>query len=100
MDAVTVSALTTVAGLALVTGIIVAVIRKAGNLSGEAMDRWGALISITVGIVLALVGSFAFDLIGRLDLLQAVLNGLFGGLAASGGFDVLNGGRKALADRT
>lgn len=95
MEAVTVQALTTVAGLAIVTGVIVAVLRKALNLSGEAMDRWGALLSILVGIVLAILATFVLSLTAGTDLLQAALNGLFGGLAASGGFDVINGATKA-----
>jgi sugar phosphate permease len=98
MEAVTVDALTTVAGLALVTGIIVYIIRKTANLSGAQMDRFGAAISMGVGIVLAILATLALGLVDGVNLMQAVLNGLFAGLAASGGFDVINGGRKAAQD--
>lgn len=95
MEAVTVQALTTVAGLAIVTAILVGVVRKAAKLSGEAMDQWGAVLSMGIAVVLAIVASLTLGIAGGTDLFQAILNGIFGGLAASGGFDVLNGARKA-----
>lgn len=96
MEAVQVQALTTVAGLASVTVIIVFIVRRALNLTGELMDRFGALIAVVVAVVLALVADVALNLTAGTDLLQAALNGLFAGLAASGGFDVLNGVSKAV----
>lgn len=100
MGQITVEMLTTVAGLALVTGMIVFVIRKAAALSGAAMDRFGALLSVAVAIVLAIVAGVVTGSTAGIDVVQGVLNGLVAGLAASGGYDVLSGGRKALIDRS
>lgn len=99
MDPVTVDALTTVAGLTIVTGIIVALIRRPLNLSGEFMDRFGAVLSVIVAIVLAIVASLVLNLIDGQNIVQDALNGLFAGLAASGGYDAINGGIKAAQDR-
>lgn len=95
MEAVTVQALTTVAGLAIVVAILVGVVRKAAKLSGETMDQWGAVLSMGIGVVLAIAAALTLHVEGGPDLFQAILNGIFGGLAASGGFDVVNGARKA-----
>lgn len=95
MESVTVDALTTVAGLAIVTAVVVFALRKALNLSGELMDRFGAVMAMLIAIVLAIVASLVLGLTAGIDLLQAVLNGLFAGLAASGGYDVVNGTVKA-----
>lgn len=95
LEAITIQALTTVAGLAIFVGIVVAALRKALAISGEAMDRWGALLAIFVGVITAILAGFTLGLVGRADIAQDVLNGIFGGLIASGGFDVINGARKA-----
>ena len=100
MENITVQMLTTVAGLALVTGMIVFVIRKAAALSADVMDSFGALLSILIAIVLAIVAGVVLGSSSGIDIVQGVLNGLVAGLAASGGYDVLNGGAKAVADRT
>lgn len=99
MQAVTVEALTTVAGLAIVTGVVLFALRKALNLTAELMDRFGALLSMLIAIVFAVIASLALGLVAGTDLLQAVLNGIFAGLAASGGFDVINGAHKAATDQ-
>ena len=96
MEAITVQALTTVAGLAIVVGMIVFILRKALNLTSSAMNRYGALISVAVAIVLAIAAGFALNLVSGSDLLQGMLNGLAAGLLASGGYDVVNGANKAV----
>lgn len=95
MEAITVDALLTTAGLSTVTVILVMVLRQVLDLSGQAMDRFGAAIAIGVATVLSLLATLVFGLVSGTDLFQAVLNGIFGGLAAAGGYDVLNGARKA-----
>ncbi len=95
MEAITVQALTTVAGLALVTGLVIPVIRKVLNLSGEMMDRFGALLAILTAVVLAVVAGVVLNLVSGADIVQDILNGLVAGLAAAGGYDVVNGAAKA-----
>lgn len=91
MEAVTVQALTTVAGLALVTGMVVFIIRSTLALTDDIMKRVGALISVGVAVLLAIVADLVLHLTTGNDLLQAALNGLVAGLAASGGYDVVRG---------
>lgn len=95
MDTITVQALTTITGLALVTGLIVPVIRKVLALSGEVMDRFGAVLSIGVAVVLALLAGIVLGATDGVNLFQDALNGLVAGLAAAGGYDVVNGAAKA-----
>jgi hypothetical protein len=98
MEAVTVQALTTIGGLALVTAMVVFIVRKAGNLSGQFMDRFGALMAVAIAVALALVAGVVLHFTAGTDLVQAALNGLVAGLAASGGYDVVNGTAKATSD--
>lgn len=98
MEAVTVSALTTIAGLALITGLVLGVVSRALDWSGQTMDRFGALISILIAVVFAILATLALGIFSGVDLLQAVLNGIVAGLTASGGYDLLNGANKARTD--
>lgn len=95
METVTVDALTTVAGLAVVTGVVLFAIRKALALSADMMDRFGALFAMLIAILFAVLASLVLGLTAGTDLLQAVLNGVFAGLTASGGYDLINGATKA-----
>lgn len=100
LQPITIEALTTVAGLALVAGLVVALIQRPLNLSGAFMDRFGAVLSVVVACVLAIVADMALNVLSGSGIVQDLLNGLVAGLAASGGYDALNGAGKALAARS
>lgn len=95
LDAPTVQALTTVAGLALVTGLVVILIRNAWRPTPEQSDRFLPVVSVGVGVALAIIASLVLGLTQSVDLFQAVINGLVAGLGASGGYDLINGLGKA-----
>jgi hypothetical protein len=81
MQEPTIGLLASAAGLAGVVWLIMQVIRPL--VAPPAFDRWGAVIAMAVGIVLALLYAFvaatpAHPADGQ-ALLQAVLVGLFGG---------------------
>lgn len=82
--------LVTVGGNAAVTVALVAVIRKALDMSPAAVDRFGPLLAILVGIVVAEFGALALGQSGR-DLAAAVLTGLVSGLSSQGLYNTLSG---------
>ena len=85
MDAPALSSLTTVAGISLVVTAIEAFLLPALNLSTEASNRFGPLLAVILGIIVALVATFTIVTgVGREDVVSAILNGIFGGLAAIG----------------
>lgn len=70
--------LASAAGLAGVVWLIMQVLRTA--IPAPVFDRWGAVLAVVVGVVLALLYAVvtSTDLTGSV-LLQALLVGLFGG---------------------
>lgn len=88
-DAPTVSSLVTLAGATAATLVIVEVLKRALALTAEQKSRYLPLISVVVGILIALLGTYALGLTARVDLVQALITGLFAGVAASGTFDLV-----------
>jgi multisubunit Na+/H+ antiporter MnhB subunit len=85
VEAITTDQLLTVGGITAVTFLVVAVIFRAAAFSDAFKDRFGALIAAAVGILFAVLASIVLvqPTTGN-TLLQAVLTGLVGGLAAVG----------------
>jgi len=86
----TLSLVTTVAGAAMVTAIIVEVIvRAAGN--SFSVDRFGPLLAILVGIAVTVFATATLGIGTSLTYGQAVLTGLIAGASAMGIHDVGSG---------
>jgi uncharacterized membrane protein len=86
----TVADILTLGGITATTALIVFVIMNTANLTTEAANRFGPLIAVATGLVVSL--GFTFLLIPepqRPDLAQAILNGLFGGLASIGTYQLI-----------
>jgi hypothetical protein len=78
MEEPSIGMLASAAGLAGVVWLIMQVLRTA--VPPDFFDRWGAVMAVIVGVVLALLYAFVTtpDITGSV-LLQALLVGLFGG---------------------
>jgi uncharacterized YccA/Bax inhibitor family protein len=85
MEAPTIEQLTTVAGVTIAVVAILAVLMPILNLSTEQANRFGPLLAVGVGIVIAIVATWTIvDGPTKQHFLSAVINGLFAGLAAVG----------------
>jgi hypothetical protein len=82
MTTATLSDLTTVMGIATVVTILTQIILNAANLSDDSSNRWGPLLAIGLGVVVAVGASFALGMTGGTDLSQAAYTGLIGGATA------------------
>ncbi len=80
MEDIVISDLTTVAGLALVVTLIVAVIRKAAAWEPAFEDRFLPLMAVGLGV---LIGGGAALYLGQ-DPVQALLTGLLAGTSSQG----------------
>lgn len=84
------SYVTTVAGCAVVTSIIVEIaVRAAGP--GFNVDRFGPLLAVVVGIIVTVLATAALGLGTALAIGNAVLTGLLAGAAAMGIHDFTSG---------
>lgn len=82
-------ALTTIAGAAIIVMVLFEVLKRAIRPDPDALDRFGPLAAIGLGVVIILLASFAFGLIGDgASLFVAVYNGAMSGLIAIGFFKV------------
>jgi hypothetical protein len=86
----TLNDLLTVAGVAVVTGLLV-----------QVLKRWIAedlipVLALVVGIALAVAASVALGLVGAENLGNAVLTGLLGGSAAIGLYETQSHTRRAV----
>ena len=81
--------LLTMGGLSTFVLALTFVLRKALALTPAAMDRFGSLLAMGVGVVAALVATWALGLTGRVDLVQAVLLGIYAAWASSGLYDTI-----------
>lgn len=79
------SDLLTITGLAVVTGIIVEVIKRAWQPTTEALSRFGPLLSLVVAVVIGIPTA----LYTGNDLVQALLTALLAGATASGLYDAV-----------
>ncbi len=91
LTAPTVQALTTVAGAAVLVAVLLFVGVKAAKPSADFMDRFGPLIAVGLGVLVVLFAEFVLKTTATEDLGQGVINGIFAGLTAAGGYDVING---------
>lgn len=90
MPAPTLEMLTTVAGAALLTAVLMQyVVLALLNPTPPARDRFGPLLAILTGIVVVELATFTVVTgATRLDFGQGLVNGIFAGLAAMGLHDV------------
>jgi len=85
VEAITTDQLLTVGGITAVTFLVTAIIFRTAAFSDAFKSRFGALIAALVGIAFAVAASIVLIQPTTGDsLLQAVLTGLVGGLAAVG----------------
>ena len=90
MDAPTLQALTTVAGATVLTAVIVQLILPLFSFAPATQDRVGPLIAVAIGILVVLVATFTVvSGVGKADVVQGVVNGIFAGLAAIGVHNVV-----------
>lgn len=80
-------ALLTVAGNAPVVIVLVEAVKLALGLSPASVERFGPLLAIVVGIVVAEFAALALGQSGR-DLSRAVLTGLVSGATAMGIYNI------------
>ena len=76
--------LSTVAGVAAITTIIVQIILTATGLSDQQSSRWGPLLAIGVAVVLAVLHAASLGSLDQTVLLNSVLLGISAGAAAMG----------------
>lgn len=85
LDAPTIAALTTVAGGALLTAVVVQLLLNALAMSPATQDRIGPLIAVAVGIVIVELATFTVvDGPTKADVFQGAVNGIFAGLSSMG----------------
>lgn len=84
MDAPTIQALTTVAGAAILVAVLVQVFMQTAQPDGPTADRYGPILAIITGIVVVVTATWVIGGATRLDAAQAVVNGIFAGLASMG----------------
>lgn len=76
--------LLTVAGLSIVTTLIVKIITSAWKPTADQIDRFGPLLAVVVALVVAIPAA----LYTGADPIQAVLTALIAGSSAAGIYDV------------
>ena len=91
MDNPTLAALLTTAGLAPVVAIIEEALLTAAGPSPEARDRFGPLLALVLGVVIAEVVTVALGLGTKADVAQAALIGILGGSGGIAAHDVVSG---------
>lgn len=85
MDAPTLEALTTVAGAALLTSVLVWLLFQTIAAADALKARFGPVIAVVVGVIVVELATFTI-IEGPLkqDIGQGLINGIFAGLAAMG----------------
>lgn len=83
LEAPTIASLLTLAGNALVVTLVVTLIKRTLALTAEQVNRFGPVIAIAAGIVLAEIAGLIVGL-DRQDLAQGALTGFVSGCVASG----------------
>lgn len=73
-----------VASVAALVAVIVQVILTAGNFDPVMSNRWGPILAIVVGLVLAEGAVFASGPVTNMLIATAAFTGLAGGLSAMG----------------
>ena len=72
----------TVAGVAVLVTILMQVVKQ------WLPAEWTALGAVVLGVLLALFGTVALDVVGRREVVQAIITGLLGGASAIGIYQV------------
>jgi len=90
----------TLAGAAVLTGILVEVLKRALAWGAAQVDRFGPLVAVVVGVLVTVLVSLARPIPAGLDVAEAiasaVITGILAGAAASGLYD-LGGDQVAVA---
>jgi uncharacterized membrane protein (DUF441 family) len=73
----------TVGGLSAVVSILEEIIVRAVGPDFDT-DRWGPLLALLLGVVIALVASYGLDLVTKASIMSAALTGIVAGGAAMG----------------
>jgi hypothetical protein len=89
IDTPNATTLLTVAGLTVAVTIIVEVLKRAAQMTEQQVARWGALMAIGTGIVVAGLTYVALVVDGSMEIaggaiVQVFLTGLLAGAAAGG----------------
>jgi bacteriorhodopsin len=84
MEVPTLEGLLSVGGAAVLTSILVEILKRAWNPSEEIRDRFLPLVSVLVGIGVVLLAVFGLGVGGRAEIVQAIITGIFAGVTASG----------------
>ena len=87
MDGITVAQLTTVGGIAIVTTLLNQLIWSTSGASPATKDRFGPIVAVITGVALGVVAGFVLAQTAA-DIAQSALNGLLGGFASIGLYDV------------
>lgn len=99
MEVPTLVALTTFGGASALTLVLVEVLKRAWNPDPATGERFLPLLSIAIGIFVVLLGAFGLGLLGRAEIVQAIVTGIFAGVSASGTYDLIRGSANAILDK-
>lgn len=77
-----------IAGAAVLVGIVVEALKRALQWTPEAVARWGAIVSLLVGVIVVEVATFATGGAGTQAAAMAGLTGILAGASACGLYDV------------
>lgn len=95
MTDIGISLLTSVVGIALITGVVVEAIKRATNPTPDAQDRWLPLANLIIGALLGIVGAVLVpDDVTRQSIATGIITGFFGGASAGGLYDAIRGFQK------
>jgi hypothetical protein len=81
------SELLTLGGVAIVVTILTEVIKRAAAMSDDVIARFGPLLAVTLGVVIAILASWYQGA----DLVAGALTGLLAGASASGIYSYTKG---------
>jgi len=87
MEAITIEQLTTVGGISIAATLISQLFWMTIAAAPAAKARFGPIFAVACGLVLSVIAGLTLGQ-GRLDLFQDGINGVLGGLAAIGIYDV------------
>lgn len=84
------TALTTVAGAALLTTALAEVFKRVWKPAPDQRDRFMPLIALAIGVAVVEIAMFGLGIGTRLDIVQGLITGLMAGFGSSGIYDVMN----------
>ena len=90
MDAPTLQSLVTVAGAASLVAVIIQLYFNMARPAPATQDRFGPILAVILGIIVVEVATFTVVTgVGKADIVQGAINGLFAGLASMGLHNVI-----------